>query len=211
MTQPRIRITTPPFDPSTIVFPSYVSTVKHLVKSDYNGTINKGQAVYVTGSTGLSGTNMLVNRASNTIEMTSSKTMGLLEESLNKNGIGYVVTEGLLAGLNTNGANPGDPVWLGVDGNLIYGLANKPVAPAHLVFIGIVTRAQQNNGEIFVKVQNGFEVEELHNVVLNGKTSGDMLKWNGTTWVNFHGATGSFTSSDGKTVTVSSGIITSIV
>lgn len=211
MTQPRIRITTPPFDPSTIVLPSYVSTVKHLVKSDYNGTINKGQAVYVTGSTGQSGTNMLVNRASNNIELTSSKTMGLLEESLNKNGIGYVVTEGLLAGLNTNGANPGDPVWLGVNGNLIYGLANKPVAPAHLVFIGIVTRAQQNNGEIFVKVQNGFEVEELHNVVLNGKTSGDMLKWNGTTWVNFHGASGSFTSSDGKTVTVTSGIITSIV
>lgn len=207
MTQPRIRITTPPFDP----FTAYISTVKHLVKSDYNGTINKGQAVYVTGSTGQSGTNMLINRASNNIEMTSSKTMGLLEESLNKNGIGYVVTEGLLAGLNTNGANPGDPVWLGVDGNLIYGLANKPVAPAHLVFIGIVTRAQQNNGEIFVKVQNGFEVEELHNVVLNGKTSGDMLKWNGTTWVNFHGASGSFTSNDGKTITVSSGIITSIV
>ena len=208
MTKPRIWVTTPPFDPSLL--PSYVSTVKHLVKSDYNGTINKGQAVYVTGSTGQSGTNMLINRASNNIELTSSKTMGLLEESLNKNGIGYVVTEGLLAGLNTNGANPGDPVWLGVDGNLIYGLANKPVAPAHLVFIGIVTRAQQNNGEIFVKVQNGFEVEELHNVVLNGKTSGDMLKWNGTTWVNFHGASGSFTSSDGKTVTVSSGIITSI-
>ena len=209
MTKPRIWVTTPPFDPSLL--PSYVSTVKHLVKSDYNGTINKGQAVYVTGSTGLSGTNMLVNRASNNIELTSSKTMGLLEESLNKNGIGYVVTEGLLAGLNTNGANPGDPVWLGVDGNLIYGLANKPVAPAHLVFIGIVTRAQQNNGEIFVNVQNGFEIEELHNVVLNGKTSGDMLKWNGTTWVNFHGASGSFTSSDGKTVTVTSGIITSIV
>lgn len=209
MTKPRIWVTTPPFDPPLL--PSYVSTVKHLVKSDYNGTINKGQAVYVTGSTGLSGTNMLVNRASNNIELTSSKTMGLLEESLNKNGIGYVVTEGLLAGLNTNGANPGDPVWLGVDGNLIYGLANKPVAPAHLVFIGIVTRAQQNNGEIFVKVQNGFEVEELHNVVLNGKTSGDMLKWNGTTWVNFHGASGYFTSSDGKTVTVTSGIITSIV
>jgi len=151
MTQPRIRITTPPFDPSTIVVPSFVSTVKHLVKSDYDGTINKGQAVYVTGSTGNDGTNMLVNRASNNIEMTSSKTMGLLETSLAKNGIGYVITEGLLAGLNTNSANPGDPVWLGTDGNLIYGLLNKPVAPAHLVFIGIVTRKNQNNGEIFVK------------------------------------------------------------
>lgn len=212
MSQPRIRITTPPFDPSTIVLPSYVSTVKHLVKSDYNGTINAGQAVYVTGSTGNAGTNMLVNKASNNIEMTSSKTMGLLETSLNKNGIGYVITEGLLAGLNTNGANPGDPVWLGVDGNLIYGLTNKPVAPAHLVFIGIVTRAQQNNGEIFVKVQNGFEVEELHNVVLTSKQAGDTIVWNGGNWINrnINGATGSFTSG-GKTITVTNGIITSIV
>ena len=213
MSQPRIRVTTPPFDPSTIVLPSYVSTVKHLVKSDYNGTINAGQAVYVTGSTGQSGTNMLVNRASNNIELTSSKTMGLLETSLNKNGIGYVITEGLLAGLNTNAANAGDPVWLGTDGNLIYGLANKPVAPAHLVFIGIVTRAQQNNGEIFVKVQNGFEIEEIHNVVLTSKQIGDTIVWNGGNWINrnINGATGSFTSNDGKTVTVTNGIITSIV
>lgn len=211
MTKPRIWITNPPFDPSTIVLPSYVSTVKHLVKSDYNGTINKGQAVYVTGSTGLSGTNMLVDRASNTIEMTSSKTMGLLETSLTKNGIGYVITEGLLDGLDTSVANQaGDPVWLGTNGNLIYGLANKPVAPAHLVFIGIVTRKQQNNGEIFVKVQNGFEIEEIHNIVLTNKSTGDMLKWNGTTWVNFKGVSGSFTAGD-KTITVTDGIITSIV
>lgn len=210
MSQPRIRVTTPPFDPNLL--PSYVSTVKHLVKSDYNGTINAGQAVYVTGSTGQSGTNMLINRASNSIEMTSSKTMGLLETSLNKNGIGYVITEGLLAGLNTNGANPGDPVWLGTDGNLIYGLANKPVAPAHLVFIGIVTRAQQNNGEIFVKVQNGFEIEEIHNVVLTNKQLGDTIVWNGGNWINrnINGATGSFISNDGKTITVTNGIITSI-
>ncbi len=160
MIQSTVGFTSPD---SPIVVPSFVSTVKHLVKSDYNGTINKGQAVYVTGSTGNDGTNMLINRASNTIEMTSSKTMGLLETSLTKNGIGYVITEGLLAGLDTNSANPGDPVWLGVDGNLIYGLVNKPVAPAHLVFIGIVTRKQQNNGEIFVKVCCMLMMETISN------------------------------------------------
>lgn len=202
---------TDPSIPTTVVTPSFVSTIKHLVKNGYDGTINKGQAVYVTGSTGNDGTNMLIDRASNNIEMTSSKTMGLLETSLNRNGIGYVVTEGLLAGLNTNSANPGDPVWLGTNGDLIYGLANKPVAPAHLVFIGIVTRKNQNNGEIFVKVQNGFEVEEIHNIVLTNKTSGDMIKWNGSVWVNFKGASGTFVSSDNKTISVSDGIITSII
>jgi len=189
--------------------PAYVSTVKHLVKAGV--ALTKGQAVYVTGSTGNDGTNMIVGKASNAQESTSSKTLGLIATSLAVNGQGYVITEGLLAGLNTNSANPGDPVWLGVDGNLIYGLSNKPVAPDHLVFIGIVTRKQQNNGEIFVKVQNGFELEEIHNLVLTNKTNGDMIKWNGSYWVNFKGTSGSFTSADGKTITVTDGIITNIV
>ena len=203
---------TNPVTTNTVTPTSYTSTVKHLVKA--GEAISKGQAVYVTGSTGNSGTNMIVGKASNTQESTSSKTMGLLESTLALNGIGYVITEGLLAGLDTSTAGAaGDPVWLGTNGNLIYGLANKPVAPAHLVFIGIVTRKQQNNGEIFVKPQNGFEVEELHNVVLTSKASGDTIVWNGGTWVNrnINGATGTFTSSDGKTITVSNGIITSIV
>jgi hypothetical protein len=136
----------------------FTSTLKHEVKAGQ--AISKGQAVYVSSA---DGTNMIVSKASNVSEGTSSKTMGLLEVSLSTNGKGNVITEGLLSGLNTNGATAGDPVWLGVDGALIFGLTNKPYAPAHLVFIGIVTRANSNNGEIFVKVQNGFEMNELHN------------------------------------------------
>jgi hypothetical protein len=136
---------------------AYTSTLKHEVKASQ--TISKGQAVYVSSA---DGTNMIVSKASNVSEGTSSKTMGLLETSLTTNGKGNVITEGLLSGLNTSSAVAGDPVWLGVDGALIYGLTNKPYAPAHLVFIGIVTRVNSNNGEIFVKVQNGFEMNELH-------------------------------------------------
>jgi hypothetical protein len=158
-------------DPAPVVEPvTFISTVKHLVKA--GEPLTKGQAVYVTGSTGQSGTNMIVGKASNVSEATSSKTMGLIETDLATNGIGYVITEGLLAGLDTSAAgNAGDPVWLGTNGNLIYGLPNKPVAPAHLVFIGIVTRKQQNNGEIFVKAQNGFELREIHDVLLDSNGS----------------------------------------
>ncbi len=158
-------------DPAPVVEPvTFISTVKHLVKA--GEPLTKGQAVYVTGSTGQAGTNMIVGKASNVSEATSSKTMGLIETDLATNGIGYVITEGLLAGLDTSAAgNAGDPVWLGTNGNLIYGLPNKPVAPAHLVFIGIVTRKQQNNGEIFVKAQNGFELKEIHDVLLDSNGS----------------------------------------
>lgn len=147
--------------------------VKHQVKAGV--AINKGQAVYVTSA---DGTNMIVGLASNASESTSSKTMGLLDATVAANDFANVVTEGLLAGLNTSGANAGDPVWLGTDGNLIFGLTNKPYAPRHLVFIGIVTRVNANNGEIFVKVQNGFELNEIHDVDLKTSTptTGQLLR-----------------------------------
>lgn len=157
-------------------FPSSLATgfVRHQVKAGV--AINKGQAVYVSSS---DGTNMIVGLASNAAESTSSKTMGLLDATVSINGFANVVTEGLLAGLNTIGANAGDPVWLGTGGNLIYGLANKPYAPKHLVFIGIVTRVNANNGEIFVKVQNGYELDELHDIDLktNVPSLGQLLRY----------------------------------
>ena len=163
--------------------PNFVSVLKHEVKASV--ALTKGQAVYVSGA---SGTNMLVSKASNVSEALSSKTMGLLETTLATNGQGFVITEGLLAGLNTNSANIGDPVWLGVDGALIYGLVNKPYAPANLVFIGIVTRVNTNNGEIFVKPQNGFELKELHDVdlITNAPANNDVLQYESSTslWKN---------------------------
>lgn len=155
-----ITLTTDAAADSVTINADSISTIRHEVK--LGQSISKGQAVYVSSA---NGTNMIISKASNSSESTSSKTMGLLETGGITNDIVYVVSEGLLSGLDTSAANAaGDPVWLGTSGNLIYGLANKPYAPDHLVFIGIVTRVNQNNGEIFVKVQNGFELEELHNV-----------------------------------------------
>jgi len=157
------------------------STLQHAVKA--GEIMTKGQAVYVSSA---DGTNMIVTKASNTTEATSSKTMGLIIQNLANNGQGYVMTEGLLDGLNTAAATAGDPVWLGTAGNLIYGLINKPVAPAHLVFIGIVTRSNVSNGEIFIRVQNGFELQELHNVSITSPTGGAGLEYQTSTslWID---------------------------
>jgi hypothetical protein len=170
-------------------FADWTSVVKHTVKNNgLSGTITKGTAVYVTGS---NGTNMLVGRASNASESTSSKTMGLMQSDITTTGgtqTGFVITEGLIQGLNTAGQTAGDPVWLGVNGALIYGLTNKPYAPAHLVFIGIVTKISAGNGEIFVKVQNGFELKEIHDVdlITNAPVNNDVLVYDSATslWKN---------------------------
>lgn len=161
------------------------SNVAHSVK--YAEAINKGQAVYVSGA---DGTNMLVSKADYGTELTSSKTLGLATATGGVNYQGQVITEGLLAGLDTSTATIGDAVWLGASGNLIFwhygGSTTKPVAPNHLVFIGVVTRVNVNNGEIFVKPQNGFEIEELHNVLIQSLVDKHILYYDSATslWKN---------------------------
>jgi hypothetical protein len=164
-------------------YADWTAVVKHEVRAEQ--VLTKGQAVYVSSS---DGTNMRVSKSSNATESASSKTLGIIAQNLAVNGQGFVITEGLLAGLNTSTATTGDPIWLGTDGNLIFGLANKPSAPAHLVYLGVVTRVNLNNGEIFVKVQNGFELQELHNVKINGIQGGDILSYNAISqlWENIH-------------------------
>lgn len=146
-------------------------------------SIATGQAVYVFTA---DGTNVIVKKASNTSEATSSKTIGLLLQGGALNFQTQVVTEGRLGGLDTSTATLGDSVWLGVNGDLIYGLANKPYAPAHLVYLGVVTRVNVNNGEIYVHVQNGFELDEIHDVDLKTTlpVANDILGYNGSLWLN---------------------------
>jgi hypothetical protein len=160
---------------------NYASAVKHEVKAGVS--LAKGQAVYVSSS---SGTNMIVSKSDNRYEYSSSKTIGLVAQALALNDIGFVVTEGLLSGLDTSTATIADPVWLGENGNLLFGLANKPVAPKHMVYLGVVTRVNANVGEIFVHVQNGFEFDELHNVQISSVEDNQVVVYDSATetWRN---------------------------
>ena len=144
--------------------------------------IAAGQAVYISSA---SGKNKIISLAQANTDALSSKTIGISAQSLAHNDFGYVVTEGDLSGLSINlgsghGIEEGDPIWLSptTAGGLLFGLANKPSAPDHLVFLGIVTNINGNTlTDIYVKVQNGFELEELHNVQISFKTQGSVLSY----------------------------------
>lgn len=196
--------------------PISTSIVRQVIKNaSSSNSLTKGQAVYVSGA---DGTNVLVSLAKADAEFSSSKTLGLLLQDLAPNGQGYVITEGKISGqgasapLDTSTATVGNPVWLSptTAGGLIFGLANKPHAPNHLVYIGVVTRVHAVNGEIFVKPQNGFELDELHDVYLTGQSNNDMLFFEASTslWKNRQ-----LTSSDVTTAlgfTPSTGTVTSV-
>ena len=153
--------------------------------------ITAGQAVYISDALGAV---KIISLAQANTDALSSKTIGLCAQSLSANGFGYVVTEGDLSGLSINlgsghTVTEGDPIWLSptTPGGLLFGTANKPSAPNHLVFLGIVTRINGNTlTDIYVKVQNGFELEELHNVAINGQQNGQVLTYESSTqlWKN---------------------------
>ena len=141
-------------------------------------TLTTGTCVYLFGSTGDHAT---VKRADNSGDTTSSKTIGVVGASIAASQNGPIVTRGYVDGINLSvGYVAGDVLWLGKNGAFT---KTKPVSPDHLVFIGVVVRAT-NNGIIYVATQNGYELDELHDVSITSPSSGQFLKYNGTLWVN---------------------------
>jgi len=163
-------------------------------KNTTGSSLTKGQVVYINGAVGNNPTLALAVASG---EPTSSKTLGLLKQNLGINEFGYVVSEGILDGVNTNSASAaGDPMWLSpsTPGAVVYGLANKPSAPNHMVFLGYVLRKQLNNGKVYVKVQNGYELEELHNVAISGVTNGQFLQYNSSSELWVPSSSGNFST-----------------
>ena len=154
------------------------SSVVSYVRNAESTTLTTGTVVYIFGATGDHAT---VKRADNDSDTTSSKTIGLVAASIAASENGPVITRGYVDGIDLSvGYTAGDVLWLGEDGAFT---KTKPSAPEHLVFIGVVVRAT-NNGIVYVATQNGYELDELHDVSITDKTSGDFLKYNGTLWVN---------------------------
>jgi hypothetical protein len=143
-------------------------------------TLTTGTVVYLFGATGDHAT---VKRADNDSDTTSSKTVGLVAANIASSENGPVVTRGYVDGIDLSaGYTAGDVLWLGEDGAFT---TTKPSAPEHLVFVGVVVRATEN-GIIYVATQNGYELEELHDVKITSPANNDFLKYNSASaiWIN---------------------------
>jgi hypothetical protein len=189
-------------------------------KTSTNVTLSEAnyQAVRVTGS---QGQRLKVDLAQATNDTLSAETIGLVTETINNNEEGFITTSGLVRGINTTGSLQSE-TW--VDGDIVYlspttagNLTNiKPIAPNHLIIIGYVVSAHITQGTIFVKVDNGYELDELHNVLINGSlANNDVIQYDSATllWKNrpFSTAISSefvFVNQKADLPTASGGIIT---
>jgi hypothetical protein len=128
--------------------------------------------VYVTGS---SGTTKTIAPADASVEATAANTMGLTLEAISSNSDGFVVTEGPLTGVNTSGLAEGGLVFLSeTTGQLT---STRPTQPAHGVVLGWCVKAGAGtSGILYVKVDNGQELDELHDVLISSATTGQVLR-----------------------------------
>ena len=146
------------------------------VRNATGSTITKGSAVYINGAIGQLPTVALAR--ANT-DATSAQTLGLMAADLPNNSNGNVVVIGRLTGLNTSAFTDGQQLYLsGATAGAL--TSTKPYAPTHLVYIAVVEHAHPTLGELFVKVQNGYELDELHDVSAQSPTNGQTIVFNST-------------------------------
>jgi len=130
------------------------------VNNRTGATLAKGTVVYLSGS---QGNRITVAKALGITDAFSANTFGIVAESIANNQSGYVITEGLITGINTSALVEDSAVYLSptVAGGLT---STKPQAPQHTVYIGVCVKSNAGSGELFVKITNGQELDELHDV-----------------------------------------------
>jgi len=153
-----------------------------IVRNSTGTTLTKGTVVYLSGATG-NRPNAL--RAQAHTEATSSKTIGIVEADISNNSDGYVATNGTLHDLDTSAFAAGVAVWLSA--TTAGGITSTvPAEPNHAVFIGWIARSHPTAGRIVLHIQNGYELDEIHGVLLTSEANNDLLVYESSTdlWKN---------------------------
>jgi hypothetical protein len=188
--------------------PTFASADKMVTvgRNSTGSTLYKGTIVYISGSTG-NRPNFVKSLAN--AESTSAGTFGVIEDDILNNANGNCVTAGAIDDLDTRSTatHPFTSDTL-ADGDTIYlspttagYITNvKPSAPNHLVYIGKVIRTSPTNGTIVYRIQNGYELDEIHDVAIASKTNNDVLQYESASnlWKNKALTTSSVASSTNK-------------
>lgn len=119
------------------------------VRNATGSTITKGQVVYISGSTGQIG-NIILAQAN---AYSTSQVIGVATQDIANNTDGYVITQGILDDINTNGFTAGAPIYLSAStaGALTQ---TEPSAPNYAVHMGVCLYANNVHGKIWINPIN---------------------------------------------------------
>jgi hypothetical protein len=134
-------------------------------------SLTTGTIVYISSG---QGNKAVVSKAQANAESTSYGTYGMVRETIPNNSNGYVTISGIVTDLDTSAFAEGTVLYLSptVAGAFTH---IKPIAPNHMVYVGVVIYSHQNHGSIQTRIQNGFELDELHDVYIISPTDNSVL------------------------------------
>jgi hypothetical protein len=170
----------------------YDAVIQHVGLESYyrikaTSAISKGDCVMFTGSVGASG---VVTGAPATGITDGQFIMGVATMDIANNGFGYVNHFGVVRGFRTNGASVGE-TWN--DGDILWynpsyagGLTNvQPAAPTpEIIVCVVITASNGNNGSVLVRPTFMPRLDQLTGVDITSPTTGEVLKYDGTNWIN---------------------------
>lgn len=150
----------------------------------YNGSgsaMTVGQVVYISGAQGQRPSITLSDAST---DPTSKKSLGFVSEAIANGSEGFVTTFGVIKGVDTFGFTEGGAIYLSTTTGEY--TQTNPTQPDHSVFLGYCLKASQTAGRIFVNPQNGYEIEELHNVLITSVQDGQYLAYSSASslWTN---------------------------
>lgn len=149
------------------------------VRNTTGGTLTKGKIVYINGE---SGNRPTVVTASCNVELGTMNILGVIAANISDSQTGYIVSNGILRGINTTAYAPGTLLYLSTSGDFS---ATKISAPSHSIQFG-QTITQATDGIIYIHIDTGEHLDELHDVKTTTVTDGDLLVYNNSalTWQN---------------------------
>lgn len=190
----------------------------YYAKNTSGGTISNGTPVMFTGAVGASG-KLTFGKAIANGSVPADSMMGVATQDILNNEFGYVTSFGLVRGFDTTGSPYGE-TW--ADGDLLYFGAvtagtwtkTKPSSPSINSPVAVVVNAGSGgSGSIMVRMKVCESLSRLQDCFIVSPSTGQVLVYDTNRWVNASkgSASGSFTTVDGKTVTVTNGYVESIV
>jgi hypothetical protein len=159
-------------------------------KNTTGSLIPNGYACYFDGAVGGSNNPTVALVSANAVN--ADDIIGIATHDIAHNDFGYVVTTGIVRDINTQ-STVGNAVGDLTEGAFVYvdparpgGLTStQPTWPDHPIRVGHCVQ-RGNNGSIYVTIEPGGELQDVHDVVLINPEEDDLLTYNASTsaWEN---------------------------
>jgi hypothetical protein len=165
------------------------------VKNTSGVNIGKGKGVQFSGA---QGGKIEIEKAVADGSVPAKYMFGITAEAIDDDGFGFVVTEGYIRGVNTDGIAVGTLLYFdpNTSGELT---TTKPSAGEITIPVAVVTFSNLNAGVIFVRMNIESSLEEIEDVEISSLTNGDILVYDSSdqSWKNQQPAASSGGGMDG--------------